>query len=120
MNDFDLEASECVEAIETAIRNRWYSYNSFSTKDYFRLNELDNGDLNWMLPGKILAMSSPAKFARDGLAPEFFIPMFRQFKVSSIIRLNEEMYDARDFDEEGIKAYDMEYLDGSNPYDHIT
>ena len=40
--------------------------------------------------------------------------------VASIIRLNEEMYDARDFDEEGIKAYYMEYLDGSNPFDHIT
>ena len=46
--------------------------------------------------------------------------MFKQNKVLNIIRLNEEMYDAQDFEQEGIIPYNMEYLDGSNPYDHIT
>jgi len=73
-----------------------------------------------VLPGKILAMSSPARWPRDGLKPKFFVPMFKQNKVLNIIRLNEEMYEPQDFEQEGIRTYDMEYLDGSNPYDHIT
>ena len=30
------------------------------------------------------------------------------------------MYDEEDFEEEGIRTYDMEYLDGSNPDDEVT
>lgn len=36
-----------------------------------------------------------------------------------MVRLNELMYDEQDFEEEGIKTYDMEYLDGSNPDDKV-
>ena len=30
------------------------------------------------------------------------------------------MYDARDFENEGIKVHDLEYPDGSNPSDYIA
>jgi hypothetical protein len=38
-------------------------------------------------------------------------------KIKAVIRLNEPLYDAQVFEREGIKVYEMEFLDGSCPND---
>lgn len=65
-----------------------------------------------------MALSSPSTDKRDGcLKPSFFFPIFRYHRVSTVIRLNEKMYPHEAFEDEGVKVIDMEYPDGSNPYD---
>jgi cell division cycle 14 len=44
---------------------------------------------------------------------------FFQTKVKGIIRLNDKLYDANDFERENIKVHEMEFPDGSCPKDAI-
>jgi len=49
--------------------------------------------MNWIVPRKILALSSPSQKQREGLPPSFFVDKFHKMKVGSVIRLNEPLYD---------------------------
>ena len=49
--------------------------------------------MNWILPGQILAMSSPSSYNIDGaLKPNEYLKFFRKHNVTTVVRLNERMY----------------------------
>ena len=75
--------------------------------------------MNWIIPKKILALSSPTGKRGEGLPPEHFIEQFQKMRIKAIIRLNESLYDESVFRKEGINVYDMEFLDGSCPDDSL-
>ena len=76
--------------------------------------------MNWIIPGKILAFSSPSDTFSDGsIHSKFFIDKFQKMKINGIIRLNERMYDENNFKNNGINVYDLEFTDGSCPNDVI-
>jgi cell division cycle 14 len=75
--------------------------------------------MNWIIPNKILAFSSPTDAAKDGLPAEFFLPKFKKMGITGVIRLNEPLYDANVLRGEGIKVYDLEFQDGSCPSDEV-
>lgn len=52
-------------------------------------------------------------------APEAYFPYFRKNNVSTIIRLNKKIYDARRFTDAGFEHYDLFFVDGSVPPDNI-
>ena len=119
-NAFTITNHDCLQALNKAVQLRWYDINRFNSQEYFQLNQLDQGDINWMIPGSILAMSSPSSSQRDGaLKPSFFINYFITHRVKSVVRLNEKMYSHEQFENSDIDVYDMEYPDGSNPPDEI-
>jgi len=47
------------------------------------------------------------------------LPVFKQIGVKCIVRLNEALYDARNFERHGIKVFDLEFPDGSCPSDSV-
>jgi hypothetical protein len=49
--------------------------------------------MNWIVPNKIIAFSSPTTKKSDGLPPGDFIETFKKFNVTAVIRLNESLYD---------------------------
>ena len=53
--------------------------------------------MNWVIPGKIMAFSSPTNKKNDGLSPEAFLENFDKMNIKGIIRLNEPLYDQRIF-----------------------
>lgn len=72
--------------------------------------------MNWIIPGELLALSSPSTQDRDpGAKPSTYVPFFMYNKVRALVRLNEKLYDHRHFEENGVRVFDMEYPDGSNP-----
>ena len=73
--------------------------------------------MNWIVPGKILAFSSPTEKKNDGLQPDAFLANFQKMNIKGIIRLNESLYDEDVFREAGIEVYDSEFPDGSCPSD---
>jgi cell division cycle 14 len=73
--------------------------------------------MNWIVPGKILALSSPTSKKNDGLPPEAFLANFEKLKIKSVIRLNEPLYDETVFTKVGIQVHELEFLDGSCPSD---
>ncbi|GFU43786.1 dual specificity protein phosphatase CDC14AB, partial [Nephila pilipes] len=52
-------------------------------------------------------------------SPESYIPYFRKHNVSTIVRLNKKIYDAKRFIENGFDHRDLFFIDGSTPSDTI-
>lgn len=73
---------------------------------------LDEGDINWIIPGRLAAMSSPALNMSEGLRPIFYFDYFDKCNVTAVVRLNEKLYVEEDFTERGIRVYPMEFPDG--------
>ncbi|MEQ2171425.1 Dual specificity protein phosphatase cdc14ab, partial [Goodea atripinnis] len=53
-------------------------------------------------------------------APEAYIPYFRKHNITTIVRLNKKMYDARRFTDSGFEHHDLFFVDGSTPNDIIV
>jgi len=64
--------------------------------------------MNWIIPGKILAMSSPALSKVEGSSPETYIEYFKDKNVKAIVRLNEKLYVETLFTDNNIRIYKME------------
>ncbi|CAB1314190.1 unnamed protein product [Coregonus sp. 'balchen'] len=86
---------------------------------------VENGDFNWIVPGKFLAFSGPHPKSKieNGYplhAPEAYFPYFRKHNVTTVVRLNKKIYDAKRFTDAGFDHYDLFFVDGSTPNDVIT
>ncbi|KAM9008284.1 dual specificity protein phosphatase CDC14A isoform 3-T3 [Ara ararauna] len=86
---------------------------------------VENGDFNWIVPGKFLAFSGPHPKSKleNGYplhAPEAYFPYFKKHNVTSIIRLNKKIYEAKRFTDAGFEHYDLFFIDGSTPSDSIV
>jgi len=73
----------------------WYDFRSFDPKEYDYYEKVENGDLNWIIPGKFIAFMGPTddKSRGRGNSPEDYIQVFKHLGVTHVIRLNEEKYD---------------------------
>jgi cell division cycle 14 len=54
--------------LEYAIRLRWYNHTTFDVRSYEFYEKVENGDINWIIPGKMYAFSNPSdqEFDEDG------------------------------------------------------
>jgi cell division cycle 14 len=57
--DLEITVEDCLRGLEKAVHLGWYNFQNFDYKDYENNHKLDNGDMNWIIPKKILALSSP-------------------------------------------------------------
>ena len=92
---------------------------------------VENGDMNWVVPGKFLAFAGPEDELYEkhaiiaiarGSQPFRFPQLIEYFKktgVKTVIRLNNKMYDRKRFLDAGIDHMDLYFPDGTNPPDHI-
>jgi len=83
-------------------------------------HQVENGDLNWILPGKLVAFSGPAARPTDyvgfrALVPEDYWDYFRRRRVSAVVRLNKKVYERRRFLEGGFRHHELYFPDGSCP-----
>jgi len=111
---------DCLRGLEYAIKLKWYDHSSFNVKAYEEFERVDNGDMNWIVPNKFVAFSSPSssQYDLDGyrtFTPDDYVPIFRKMGVGLVIRLNKETYDAKKFLKGGIKHLELFFADGSIP-----
>ncbi|XP_062960438.1 dual specificity protein phosphatase CDC14A isoform X5 [Cynocephalus volans] len=88
------------------------------------IQRVENGDFNWIVPGKFLAFSGPHPKSKieNGYplhAPEAYFPYFKKHNVTAIVRLNKKIYEAKRFTDAGFEHYDLFFIDGSTPSDNI-
>ena len=55
-----------MRGLEYAIKLKWFDVKTFNLRDYEFYEKVENGDLNWIIPGKFIAFSGPASSPRDG------------------------------------------------------
>ena len=114
----------CLKGLEKAIELSWFSYSKFNLEEYEYYEKVENGDWNWILPGKMLAFASPSNVTtdEDGMklcTPEEYSVVFKSLGITAVVRLNNKTYEAERFVKNGIKHYDLFFVDGSVPDESI-
>ncbi|XP_064356922.1 dual specificity protein phosphatase CDC14B isoform X2 [Dromaius novaehollandiae] len=122
---FHLTLLDCFHAINKALRYGFLDFNVFDVNEYEHYERAENGDFNWIIPNKFIAFSGPHSRSKieNGYphhAPEAYFPYFKKHKVTTIIRLNKKLYDAKRFTDAGFEHYDLFFADGSTPSDTIV
>ncbi|KAM4739136.1 dual specificity protein phosphatase CDC14AB isoform 2-T2 [Anableps anableps] len=121
---YNLTVLDCLQGIRKAFQHGFFNFETFDVDQYEHYERVENGDLNWIVPGKFLAFSGPHPKSRieNGYplhAPEAYFPYFRKHDVTTIIRLNKKIYDGKRFTNAGFDHYDLFFIDGSTPNDII-
>ncbi|XP_007254123.4 dual specificity protein phosphatase CDC14B isoform X3 [Astyanax mexicanus] len=122
---YHLNILDCLRAVHKALHFGWLDFSNFDVGEYEHYERAENGDFNWIIPGKFLAFSGPHPKSKieNGYplhAPEAYFPYFRKHNVTTIIRLNKKMYDAKRFTDVGFDHHDLFFVDGSTPNDAIV
>lgn len=121
---YNLSLLNCLRAIDKALLHKFLDFETFDLEEYEYYERVENGDLNWIVPRKFIAFCGPHAKSRveNGHpfhAPETYFPYFREHNVSTVVRLNKKIYDARRFAEQGFEHKDLFFVDGSTPSDAI-
>eukprot|EP00927_Polykrikos_kofoidii_P009996 TRINITY_DN14211_c0_g1_i1.p1 TRINITY_DN14211_c0_g1~~TRINITY_DN14211_c0_g1_i1.p1 ORF type:complete len:486 (+),score=67.13 TRINITY_DN14211_c0_g1_i1:84-1541(+) len=121
---FQLTILDCLKGLEKSIQLGWFDWHKFDVESYEFHQEVENGDINWIIPDRFLAFAGPCATSRDAegyvvFTPEDYVPIFRSAGIELVIRLNTKQYDNRRFIDNGIKHVDLYFRDGSIPPGHI-
>ncbi|XP_058616157.1 dual specificity protein phosphatase CDC14AB isoform X4 [Onychostoma macrolepis] len=122
---YNLTVLDCLQGIRRALQHGFLNFETFDVNEYEHYERVENGDLNWIVPGKLLAFSGPHPKSKieNGYplhAPEAYFPYFRKHNVTTIVRLNKKIYEAKRFTDAGFDHYDLFFVDGSTPSEVIT
>lgn len=117
---FHLTVLDCLQGLEVSLRLKLFDWERFNVESYEYFEKVDNGDLSWILPGRMLAFAGPYPTSVDEegfhtLTPEDYVPLFKDAGIRLVIRLNRKTYDKRRFIDGGIKHADLYFPDGSCP-----
>ncbi|XP_069891932.1 dual specificity protein phosphatase CDC14B isoform X2 [Dipodomys merriami] len=116
---------DCFYAIQKAMQYGFFNFNSFNLDEYEYYEKAENGDFNWIIPDRFLAFCGPHSRSRleNGYhqhSPETYIPYFKRHNITTIIRLNKKMYDAKRFMDAGFDHHDLFFADGTTPTEDIV
>ena len=50
---------DLINAIVFACNKRWFNIETFDAEEYKRMTCYTSGDLNWIIPGEVIAFSGP-------------------------------------------------------------
>ncbi|KAM8930193.1 dual specificity protein phosphatase CDC14A isoform 2-T2 [Pelodytes ibericus] len=122
---YNLTILDCLQGIRKALHLGFFNIEQFNVAEYEHYERVENGDFNWIVPGKFLAFSGPHQKSKieNGYplhAPESYFPYFRKHNVVAVIRLNKKIYDASRFTDAGFQHYDLFFIDGSPPNNVIV
>ncbi len=113
-----------MKGLEIATQLGWYSFKDFDPREYEYYEKVENGDLNWIIPGKFIAFMGPIDRnhqppgePKHGNSAEDYLEVFKHFGVTHVVRLNEPKYDRQKFIKNGINHSELYFIDGSTPSD---
>ena len=121
---YKCSVEHCLWAIYRALQRKYLNFNSFNVDEYQHYERVECGDLNIIVPNKFVAFAGPhyKDFDDEGypaLTPQFYLPIWKKFGVTTIIRLNKKCYDKRVWTNQGYEHFDLYFTDGTTPNDSI-
>ncbi|CAG5037641.1 unnamed protein product [Parnassius apollo] len=122
---FDISLLDVLHGLKVAHDARFFDFQHFDAEQYLFYEKVENGDLNWIIPDKMLAFSGPHHRSRLDRgyplhSPEHYHDYFRTHHVTTVVRLNKKSYDARQFTAHGFEHRELFFVDGSVPSDLIV
>ncbi|CAF0902382.1 unnamed protein product, partial [Didymodactylos carnosus] len=123
-SSYNLTLLDTLQGLYKAMVHGFFDFEHFDLEEYEHYEKVENGDLNWIIPRKLLAFSGPHPKSKieNGYplhAPEAYLSYFRKRMVTTIVRLNKKIYDAKRFQDAGFEHYDLFFTDGSTPNNTI-
>ena len=129
---FELSLLDCWYGLQMGLRQNWVRYSKSpalwgrtNIAYYRQFDGPTSGDLHLVVPGKIVAFRGPQDLGgrgyldtRGGLrvfSPAFYADVLAELGVSTIIRLNEPLYDARAFTAHGFQHHDLVFDESACP-----
>ena len=116
---------DTLRGLQRAREYKWFDFQNFDVEEYEYYEQVENGDLNWIMDKRFIAFAGPhaeRKSSPGGyynLRPEDYVPYFKRKNVNLVVRLNKAYYDSRKFTSQGIGHMELYFLDGSNPSEAI-
>jgi len=121
--NFNLTILDSLRGLRKAMECNFFDLSTFDVEEYEHYEQVENGDLNWIMDKKFVAFAGPhaPQYATEyhNIPPEAYVPYFKRKNVNLVVRLNKKYYDAGSFTRQGIDHIDLYFLDGSNPPEHI-
>mmetsp|Transcript_67238 Transcript_67238/g.218963 ORF Transcript_67238/g.218963 Transcript_67238/m.218963 type:complete len:405 (-) Transcript_67238:343-1557(-) len=119
-NVFPLTVLDCLHGLEYGIRLKLFDWERFNVESYEFFEKVENGDMSWVLPGRMLAFAGPYPTSKDEQGfptwtPEDYVPLFMDAGIRLVVRLNRKMYDKNRFIDHGLKHVDLYFPDGTCP-----
>ncbi|OHT11384.1 hypothetical protein TRFO_19191 [Tritrichomonas foetus] len=135
----DLTVLDVLKGIQKAMDMNFFDFEKFDIQKWEELEQLAKGNMNWIVPNKLLAMSTPYSFGEipnSGRSnpdnkeeevppiklatPKDVIPTLKdELGITDVVRLNKKFYDAAEFKENGLNHTDLYFPDGTIPPDRI-
>lgn len=95
VSNYTLHLTDCLHAVGKARAYNLFDFEDFNLYEYDKYSTLQNGDMNWLVPGKFLAFVDPMNsLYMCGHLPAFYVDYFWRNNVGTMIRLNNKTYDA--------------------------
>lgn len=110
---YELTLLDILNGLEYAMKLGWFVYSKFNVRDYEFFEVEKHGNLHWIVPGKFMALGTPMDV--PGLSPADYVPLFKKFGVTCVVRLNTPCYEKDGFVERGVRHYEVFFKDGSTP-----
>ncbi|GMH39216.1 hypothetical protein BSKO_07114 [Bryopsis sp. KO-2023] len=121
---FILTVFHCLQGVQKAKEVGFIDWNldpaAFNVEEYEAFERVEGGDLNWIVPRKLLAFAGPSAKRMEAYGyrthiPEDYVKYFKSKGVSAIVRLNKKVYDRRRFTTSGFNHHELFFPDGSCP-----
>lgn len=111
--DHKVSIRDCLLGLQMALNHLpSFKLDKFDVEDLLTMEQPQNGDLNWIVPGKLLALAGPT-------AHNWPITKFNEYaknhSIGSMVRLNRAHYPAEEVTKADIEHIEMFMHDGTNP-----
>lgn len=102
----------------------WHLGERFDVEEYEHYEQVENGDLNWIVPGKLMAFAGPSAQPKHfggwrTFTPEDYIEYFKERGIKAVVRLNKKMYESARFTAHGVAHHELYFPDGTCPSEPI-
>lgn len=102
----------------------WHKGEVFDYEEYEYYEQVENGDMNWIIPGKFLAFAGPYGESKNfggwrTFTPEDYVGHFQRNNITSVVRLNKKLYEGSRFSKHNIEHHDLYFPDGTCPSENI-
>lgn len=117
---YDLTVMSCLKGLYHGMRLGWYDPATFDEVSWEHNEIVMNGDMNWLIPNKLLAFASP--YDKNELmegwyvsTPTDLVPKFQKMGIEHVVRLCKNFYNEKVFQRAGIKHTELYFDDGTCP-----
>lgn len=98
VDSFHLTTLDVLRGIKRAHAHGFFSFAEFDVDAYERFEQVQNGDMNWLVPGRFLAFAGPHDPGHGSDVEEGYhvtstqelVPLFVDFGITSVVRLNKK------------------------------